>query len=344
MKHLLAAIALSTTFAALAQDATIIAANATLKDNSTLKGELTTKQITGSTLFLEKLELDPALIKSIAFKGTNGESKVELANGDKFAMTVANENFAIKSMLGELAIPRENFRSIALSARKSSAGSTDGGLIFHCTFDDEASIKTPAVGPEGTICSRQFVDGKVNKAVRVPDGGSAGFFSLPAEALGKEGCIEFWAKLEPRSECYRDCDPRIVFIKSPAGWLTIEYTANNGAGKGGFFIRCFGHEAIKGGYSGMRYKFADIVKDVFGWHHYAVSWTETTVKVFVDGNIPDGMHQSNNVRIDAEKFKLGPAVIGLPNDNINPYNTTPNTPFVIDEFKVWDYAKDSFDL
>ena len=88
------------TFAVVAQDATIISANATLKDGSTVKGEFTTKRITGSTIFTEKLELDPALVKTVAFANTNGESKVELNNGDKFAMTVADEAFAIKSLLG----------------------------------------------------------------------------------------------------------------------------------------------------------------------------------------------------------------------------------------------------
>ena len=79
-----------------------VSANATLKDGSTVKGEFCTEQISGSTVFLEKLKLDPSIVKSLAFSGTNGESKVELTNGDKFAMTVANDSFAIKSLLGEL--------------------------------------------------------------------------------------------------------------------------------------------------------------------------------------------------------------------------------------------------
>ena len=135
------------TFTALAQDTAIISANATLKDGSTFKGEFSTKSITGSTIFMEKLELDPALVKTVTFVNTNGESKIELNNGDKFAMRVSNDNFAIKSLLGELNIPRTNFRSITLSSRRISAGGCDDGLIFYCTFDDEASLATPAIGP-----------------------------------------------------------------------------------------------------------------------------------------------------------------------------------------------------
>ena len=134
-----------TTFA---QNATItIAANATLKDGSSVKGEFATEYVSGSTIFTEKLNLDPAVVKSLTFAGTNGESKVELANGDKFTMTVANDTFAIKSLLGELAIPRANFRSLAFSVRKCAQNGVEDGLVFYCTFDDEASLTSPAVGP-----------------------------------------------------------------------------------------------------------------------------------------------------------------------------------------------------
>ena len=321
----------------------IVSANATLKDGSSVKGEFCTEQISGSTIFTEKLKLDPAIVKSLAFAGTNGETKVELANGDKFAMTVANDSFAIKSLLGELSIPRNNFRSIALTQRKVSA-SGDDGLVFHCTFDDEAAINTPAVGPKGTICSREFSEGKINNALRVPVGSSAGIFTLPPETFGKEGCIEFWAKIEPRREIYRDCDPRMIFIKSPAGWFTVEYSSNNGGGRGGFCIRCFNFEYIKGGPFGGGYKYADVIPDVTAWHHYAFSWTEDALTIYIDGVALSGAFKTGNGRIDEEKLKSGSSIMGLPNDNTNPYNTEPNTPFIIDELKIWNHAKSVFDL
>jgi len=321
----------------------IVSANATLKDGSTVKGEFTTKHITGSTIFTEKLKLDPAIVKSLTFANTNGETRVELANGDKFAMTVANENFAIKSLLGELAIPRSNFRSIALTQRKVSGGGDDG-LVFYCSFDDEAAITTPSMGPSGTVCSREFVDGKINKAVRVPIGSSAGFFTLPPETFGKEGCIEFWAKIEPRREIYRDCDPRMIFIKSPAGWFTVEYSSNNGGGRGGFCVRCFSFEYIKGGPFGGSYRYADIIPDVTSWHHYAFSWTEDALTIYIDGIALSGTFKTGNGRIDDEKLKSAASSMGLPNDNANPYNTEPNTPFIIDELKIWNFAKNEFQL
>ena len=319
-------------------------ANATLKDGSTVKGEFTTQHITGSTAFMEALKLDPAIVKSLTFAGTNGESRVELVNGDKFAMTVANESFAMKSLLGDLNIPRNSFRAISLSARKVSANGNDERLVFHCTFDNEAEINTPAVGPKGTVCSREFTEGKINNALRVPVGSSAGIFTLPPETFGKEGCIEFWAKIEPRRDVYRDCDPRMIFIKSPAGWFTVEYSSNNGGGRGGFCVRCFNFEYIKGGPFGGGYKYADVIPDVTAWHHYAFSWTEDALTIYIDGVALPGAFKTGNGRIDEEKLKSSSSIMGLPNDNTNPYNTEPNTPFIIDELKIWNHAKTVFDL
>lgn len=328
-----------------AQDtATTIVANATLKDGSSVKGEFTTEHVVGSTIFTEKLNLNPAIVKSLTFAGTNGESKVELTNGDKFAMTVASESFAIKSLLGDLNIPRNNFRTIAISARKVPATGNDEGLIFHCTFDDEAAINTPAVGPKGTICSREFTEGKINNALRVPVGSSAGIFTLPPETFGKEGCIEFWAKIEPQREVYRDCDPRMIFIKSPSGWFTVEYSSNNGGGRGGFCVRCFNFEYIKGGTFGGGYRYTDVIPDVTTWHHYAFSWTEDALTIYIDGVALSGTFKTGNGRINEEKLKSGPSIMGLPNDNTSPYNTEPNTPFTIDELKIWNSAKTVFSL
>ena len=163
MKHLIAALFTSAAIAVSAADEatiastnditvtaneTVVTANATLKDGSTVKGEFTTKRITGSTIFMEKLELDPALVKTVTFVNTNGESKIELNNGDKFAMTVADEAFAIKSLLGELNIPRTIFRSITLSSRRISASaiiSTPTLLSFthDPKLDPEFSTKSP---------------------------------------------------------------------------------------------------------------------------------------------------------------------------------------------------------
>ena len=173
-----------------------VSANATLKDGSTVKGEFATQSINGSTAFMETLKLNPSIVKSLTFTGTNGESKVELANGDKFAMTVANESFAIKSILGELNIPRTNFRSLAFSVRKCAQNGAEDGLIFYCTFDDETSITSPVVGPIGECFAPSFQDGKSGNALLCPAYVSCASFLFPENFLGTAGCIEFWAMLK----------------------------------------------------------------------------------------------------------------------------------------------------
>ena len=148
MKHFIAAVFASVIFAALAADDAVVSANATLKDGSTIKGEFLAQKISGSTVFANQLALDPAIIKSLTFTGTNGDAKVSLVNGDTFAVTIANDTFAIKSLLGDLKIPRANFRALSLSVCHGG-NAAEGGLVFYCTFDDKTSITTPAVGPKG---------------------------------------------------------------------------------------------------------------------------------------------------------------------------------------------------
>ena len=323
---------------------TTVAATALLSDGSTIKGEFLAPKITGSTAFIGKLALNPAIVKSITFSGTNNAAKVELENGDRFTMRVRDKRFTLRTVLGRLDIPRRTVRSLTLAKRSAAANCDEAGLVFYCTFDDEASVKTPVIGPAGTVCSREFVDGKVNKAVRVPTGSSAGFFTLPPETFGKEGCIEFWAKIEPRREFYRDCDPRMIFIKSPAGWFTVEYSSNNGGGRGGFCIRCFGFEYVKGGSFGAGYKYSDVIPDVTAWHHYAFSWTETELTIYIDGKVLKGAFKTGDGSIDEERLRTAPFDMGLPNSNTNSFNTEPNTPFVIDELKIWNFCKKEFVL
>ena len=140
------AIACFCSFAAFAVARTTVSITPTLKDGSSVRGDFLTKDITGEMLFAKNLVLTPSLAKSINFTGTNGEAKVELSNGDRFAMRIANDKFAIRSMLGNLKISRTNFRTLSLSARSAakSKGCANNGLIFHCTFDDAASITSPA--------------------------------------------------------------------------------------------------------------------------------------------------------------------------------------------------------
>lgn len=335
---------------------TIVAANATLKDGSTVKGEFRTKCIVGSTLFMEKLDLDASLVKSVSFSGTNGESKVLLSNGDSFAMTISNKDFAIKSLLGDLAIPRENFRSLALSRKTASGG--ESGLVFHCTFDDETAITSPAVGPKGTFINGMFMAGKNGNALLTTVYRHNAAFELPAGFFKTSGCIEFWAKIQNRSAYIGNGgDPRLFTItQKPSNntICTIDIVSNNGAGNSGFSTWTFlGNMASIRGMRHLRYEELFPGSDYRDWHHYAIVWDTAGIDNFagtpqkvllVDGKpIAD---VQNHIRTPEEVSEIisSPTMLSFTHDpKLDPeFNT--KSPFLIDEFKIWDYAKTDFDL
>ena len=333
-----------------------ISANATLKDGSSTKGEFCTDRITGSTAFMEKLKLDPAIVKSLAFAGTNGESKVELINGDKFAMTVANESFAIKSLLGELNIPRNNFSALALSTHKASTNNYDDGLVFYCTFDDESAIRSPAVGPSGIFQKGEFHDGKHGRALYLPAHTSCAKFMLPEEMIGTAGTIEFWANINDIAPLTSGGCPRFFEILAPEGRgeISHDWNANNGSGGSGLTFRIDGLPAMA---SSQQMEYSDFPSSSYrrpsmaphGWHHYALVWDAK--------GIGDSSKYSAIVFIDGQRVLSTQFTPGWQGPrNLNGINTLffpsredempdyARRAYTIDEFKIWNYAKTSFDL
>ena len=198
----------------LAETKTAVSVTASLKDGSTVKGEFLTDKVKGSTCFVKDLALEPSIVRTVNFTGTNGESKVELSSGDRFGMTIVTPFFTIKSLLGELKIPRDNVRSISLSRGFiASDGGSAEGLIFHCTFDDEASVRTPSVGPVGNFMAGGFADGKINRALMVMPYTKHAAFDFPVGFIKDSGCIEFWAKILKQSPTVATGgDPRFFTI------------------------------------------------------------------------------------------------------------------------------------
>lgn len=335
------------TFTALAQDTAIISANATLKDGSTFKGEFSTKSITGSTTFMEKLELDPALVKTVAFANTNGESKIELNNGDKFAMRVSNDNFAIKSLLGELNIPRTNFRSITLSSRRISAGGCDDGLIFYCTFDDEASLATPAVGPAVKLELGQIKTdiGKNGGSLFVKPGIAGAEIVFPAGTFGEEGCIEFWANMASgKTEFSTGGDPRFFVISNQNGAEKshFEFASNDGCGNSGLSGHFFGMRTQTNAGCTYLMPYSDVFKgeDYNGWHHYALVWAPTNLSIYIDGRKVCGA----DGKINTEELAKSELIMDIPLNRITGKSFNNKSAFYMDELKIWDRAKTEFDI
>ena len=358
MKLIFTTILTAIVYSTFAHDATTtISANVMLKDGSTVKGTIGTEHISGSTLFTEKLDLNPTIVKSIAFVGTNGESKVSLVNGDAFAMNISNAGFKIKSLLGDLEIPRTNFRSLTFSIF-SGVNAVDGGLIFYCTFDDEASITTPAFGPKGSFLQGKFLQGKIGQALLTTVYSQNATFDLPADFFSTSGCIEFWAKiLKPSSYIGNGGDPRLFTITQKSSNNTIcgiDIVSNNGAGNSGISTATLlGNMASLRGCRSLHYQELFPYSDYRDWHHYATVWNKDGIDdlpgrprmaLLVDGKfIPDIQNHVRSAE-DAAALISTPMRLSFTHDpNLDPELST-KSPFLIDEFRIWSYAKTNFDL
>ena len=321
-----------------------ISANATLKDGSSVKGEFATEHFVGSTIFAETLNLNPAIVKSLTFAGTNGESKVELSNGDKFTMTVANESFAIKSLLGDLSIPRNNFRALSISTRKVAANGHDDGLIFYCTFDDEASLASPAVGPSVKLELGQIKnDGKNGGALFVQPGVAGAEITLPEGFLTTEGCIEFWANMASgKTEFSTGGDPRFFVMLDGNGTeiAHLEFASNNGCGNSGLGGHFFGFRTqTNTGYSYLM-PYSDIFKgeNYNGWHHYAFVWTQNSLSVFLDGK---EACRANGL-INSEAITKSAILLNIPLNRRTGRSFNNKSAFYMDDLKIWNFAKREF--
>ena len=349
-RSIVAAAACACAFAAFANAKPAVGVTASLKDGSSVRGDFLSEGIAGATLFAKNLVLTPSIVKTVNFTSTNGEAKVELSNGDRFAMTVSNDAFAVRSILGDLKIPRASLRAMSLSAHAAAkGGSAGGGLIFHCTFDDEASITSPAVGPAGTLMTGTFEEGKIGKALLTRPYTNHAAFEFPQGFLKDSGCIEFWAKiLKHSSTVGTGGDPRLLTITRTDNRdfvFNVDIVSNDGGGNSGFALRTwYGGKASISGMRPLRYEDLFPAGDWRDWHHYAILWDINGISglpgspktaLLVDGKLTIGTEYDTILITPSTKAH----VLGITCDPaLSPKNNT-KSPFLIDEFKIWDYAK-----
>ena len=344
---------------ALAEAKPALSATALLKDGSTVKGEFKTDKVKGATLFAKELALDAAIIRAVNFIGTNGEAKVELSNGDSIGMKIVNPSFTIRSLLGELNIPCGSIRLFSLS--RSSVVGMGGpldGLIFYCTFDDATSVTSPAIGPIGKFMTGNFADGKIGRALMAMPYTNHAAFEFPAGFIKDAGCIEFWAKILKQSPIVANGgDPRLFTITCADNHemaCNIDIVSNDGTGNSGFALRTwFGCKSSIGGMRYLRYAELFPSRDWRDWHHYAVVWDKDGISglpqtpkaaLLIDGKMvasagfqPLSAHMT---RMPSET----PYVLGITNDPVIDSEHNTKSPFLIDEFKIWNYAKTDFDF
>ena len=331
----------------------VVSATASLRDGSTVKGEFRTAEIKGGTLFDKELVLAPSLVKSICFTSTNGESKVELANGDRFAMAITNDSFAIRSMLGDLKIPCAHFRTISLFSRSALAGKggSSDGLVYHCTFDSREAVTKPKVGPRGIFMAGEFSEGVDGLALHVPPYTSAARFELPPGTIGCRGTIEFWGKIDKgMARLTTGGCPRFfeIICYEPRDEISQDWNSNNGTGGAGLTFRIGGLPAIASSSYGRFTDYDFIKDDLYGWHHYALVWdvdgvvahdgATATAVVFVDGK-PVMTASADNWKGPPLANHLSFLVFPSREDEMPSYG---RVGYTIDEFKIWNCAKTDF--
>lgn len=232
----------------------------------------------------------------------------------------------------------------------------EDGLVFYCTFDNEAAVSEPAVGPKGKFLGATFQEGKVGQAMLATVAANNATFELPPNFLGTAGCIEFWAKIRnPSDRIGSGGDPRLFTItqKDTKNTIfTIDIVSNNGAGNAGFSAwTILGNIANIRGCHSLKYKDLFPGSNCRDWHHYAIVWNEEGIlelngnpryALLIDGKlIPDIQGHYRPIE-KAMPIIATPMLLSFTHDPSKGPSFCTKSPFLIDEFKIWDYAKTQF--
>lgn len=333
-----------------------ITATAVMSDGSCIKGALMERSFHGSTLFDPDLELSADLVHAMTFTGTNGEAKVELTNRDTFALTLANTTIDIDALIGKTTLRREVLKSLRLTHH---AAQPEAGLLFHCTFDSEEAIRHPEIGPEGSVYSATFEEGFSGKALLATPFKPAARFTFTPGLLKKRGCIELRAKIRNDTPYVGNGgDPRL-FSMSSTGWgetfCMIDLVSNDGGGNSGISTwTLLGTTVTHRGCSSYL-----VYDDLLGdgtwqeWHHYAVVWDTDGISslpgsprfaALLDGKPLPNAKSHDRPAEQIEDILNGSILLGFTGDPAKSTERNTKSPVLIDEFKIWDYAKTDFDL
>ena len=235
--------------------------------------------------------------------------------------------------------------------------SNDPRLIYWNTFESEEATKTPAAGVPTKLNSGKFVAGKHGNALHTQGKTDVAAFTIPPGVFKKQGCIEFWAKLDADTDKLVEGRlPRFLMGAKEDRWssLILEYRINNGMGAGGFTAAT---GCIYGtSYFGQTYSYKQALGENYNdWHHYAVVWDDETEldipdveerpfgAIFIDGKYksiqtyPVGAKGKPN--LGGFRDYVGNFIIAA---SLNNSGNTHPIPFAIDDLKIWTYAKMDF--
>ena len=194
-----------------------------------------------------------------------------------------------------------------------------------------------------------FEEGKIDKALLTRPYTNHAAFKFPQGFLKDSGCIEFWAKiLKHSSTVGTGGDPRLLAITRTDNRdfvFNVDIVSNDGGGNSGFALRTwYGGKASISGMRPLRYEDLFPAGDWRDWHHYAILWDINGISglpgspktaLLVDGKLTIGTEYDTILITPSTKAH----VLGITCDPaLSPENNT-KSPFLIDEFKIWDYAK-----
>ena len=151
----------------------------------------------------------------------------------------------------------------------------DPSLAYYQKFDDVALKTEVGKWADGRMGGGEIVPGKFGNALHVPGGKTGAAVDVPADVIGKKGCIEFWAKLDNGEGRMTDTFNPALFelVADGAGRLSIGFTSNEGHGDSGLQYHYWG-VAYSASHRGCgAHAYSEILKeDPAGWHHYALVW------------------------------------------------------------------------
>lgn len=277
---------------------------------------------------------------------------LHLKNGDRLTTTPGFADFGLQTSFGAVTLGLPTLRSVAFSHRKLS-NNTDG-LVFHCTFDSPEAIEHPAVGPSGHFDAGEFVAGRVGQALRVPAKVVSTRFEIPAlSEMTAGGCIEFWARIEnERNYCTDGGDPRFFQIDFPDKvQILLQFVSNEGHGLSGLSFYGATYLASVQGCSAFEYQ-SILPGSAMDWHHYAIIWDEkgidgnddSFISIRIDGK-PVKMFGKNTpdvARRLANCFSTETSHLGFPRNPERSSDFNAKSPYLIDEFKIWNFPKTDF--
>ncbi len=240
----------------------------------------------------------------------------------------------------------------------------DEGLVFACSFDSLEEIEHVLANRGANPIKGRLVEGKRGNALLIEGRPESFVAYLPADEVNERvGCIEFWAQLRDptsRFSWMEKCNPS--FFRMNNGYRTygMGIAGNNSIGWSGLHGWADGQMCATSWYfDKVHTSYESILgQDSHAWHHYALVWDldgigdlvrndeRQTMAIYVDGKLHCSIDYKENERLHppGDPATAKNAHLPLRLVFLSPQSNSHPNSFLMDEFKIWNFAKTTFDL